>query len=160
VSLLFPEHHLLKGFKEVDHIIDVGPGIRPVNFFPVKTHLCIEPYWRYAEILGAHGYDVINSEAYDALPEVESVDSIFLLDVIEHMEKPIGQHVLKLCKKNAKSQVIVFTPKGFEEQTGDRWNLGGDYWQTHRSGWDADDFYGWTITQDKKSILAIHDIKS
>lgn len=155
MSLLKPEHPFFVGIEPVDTIIDIGPGIAPVQFFETKKHICIEPYWRYAEILEAHGYEVILSDAYDALPEVEQVDSIFLLDVIEHMEKPVGQAVLEMCKKKVKKQIVVFTPNGFKEQTTDQWNLGGEYWQFHRSGWTRDDFSDWRVIQDHNSIFAV-----
>ncbi len=40
----------------------------------------------------------------------------------------------------ATQQVVLYTPYGFVEQTHDEWGLGGEEWQTHRSGWLPKDF--------------------
>jgi hypothetical protein len=74
------------------------------------------------------------------------VDSVFALDVIEHMEKEEGLQFLKEAERVARKQILVYTPLGFYPQSYedknklDRWQMGGGYWQTHRSGWNPEDF--------------------
>lgn len=79
-----------------------------------------------------------------------SVDTVFMLDVIEHMEKEVGRQVLVEAARVARQQVVVFTPYGFhendaqDERSGlDAWGLHGAEMQRHRSGWLPEDFPGW-----------------
>jgi len=154
-ELDYPQHRMFSNIIPVKRIIDIGPGIKPVRFFKPDLHICVEPSKVYAKILIEHGYDVLNTTADVALKVLEPVDSIFLLDVIEHMEKEKGLEVLELAKKSALKQVVVFTPNGFLEQTTDAWGHGEDQWQTHRSGWKVSDFPGWVVRSDRNSIFAI-----
>jgi len=74
----------------------------------------------------------------------KSVDSVFLLDVIEHLEKEEAIHLLKLTEEIARIQIAIFTPLGFMPQKHpdgkDAWGFDGGLWQEHRSGWEPDDF--------------------
>jgi hypothetical protein len=55
------------------------------------------------------------------------------------------------AKRVARRQVVIFTPLGFYPQSyepdeRDRWGMTGGVWQTHRSGWQPDDFdSGWRV---------------
>ena len=116
-------------------------------------HICIEPHPEYQQWLGERGYRVIGLTAIDFLEWARPADAIFLLDVIEHMEKPEALEVLAHCKRLAK-QVVVFTPLGFHPQhyqPGDKdaWGMNGTYWQTHRSGWLPEEFEGWATLVDE-----------
>lgn len=71
----------------------------------------------------------------------KSFDSVTLIDVIEHFEKEEGLAVLKQAEIIAIRRIIVFTPRGFFSQNGmDLFNLGGEIYQEHRSGWEIEDF--------------------
>ncbi len=133
-------------------VVDIGPGIRPQCFIEAARALCIEPHDEYAEWLRRHGHEVVQATAQEALPGLGRVDTIFLLDVIEHLEKADGVEVLRLAVEKA-AQVVVFTPLGFLEQRyeGDQrdgWGMNGQHWQTHRSGWTLDEFPGWLTLAD------------
>jgi len=144
------------GLLEAEHLLDIGAGIRPMNWYRPVTHLCVEPYKPYCKILKKAGFKVNKSPALEFLKNCNyKVDAIYLLDVIEHMEKHKGYEVIKLAKKIARDQIVVFTPFGFMEQEGDAWGLGGDYWQTHRSGWLPQDFKGWQTRRYAKGFFAI-----
>jgi len=142
-----------KGLVECGVVLDIGAGIRPMNWYQPKfQHICIEPYIPYCEVLeekGGDKYQVCCLTAEEALrpDNFEGVDAIYLLDVIEHMEKEEALRVLDLARAAAQVQVVVYTPYGFVEQTKDVWGMGGDAWQTHRSGWLPEDFHkrqeGW-----------------
>jgi glycosyl transferase family 1 len=143
--------------RAVDRVLDIGPGIRPQGFFRPRVHLCAEPHAEYVDllrdslrgepvvVLHATGQDVVR-----LLPD-DAVNSVFLLDVIEHMEKDAGAELLAECERVADTQVVVFTPLGFVRQDyeageADAWGLGGAEWQTHRSGWTPEEFEaGWAI---------------
>jgi len=140
-------------------IADIGPGIRPQPFYKPKRHICIEPHDEYADRLEGRGFEVLRSTALAALPRIERVGAIFLLDVIEHMEKAEGEACLRLAVSKA-DQVVVFTPHGFKEQSykpGDKdaWGLNGCHWQTHRSGWTPDEFPGARIFSDGSAFFAL-----
>lgn len=133
-------------------VLDVGAGIRPQVLIKAEKHVCVEPHQEYADWLRSNGYDVLQSTAIDALSKASDLDTVVMLDVIEHMEKSEGLEVLRICREKA-AQIVVFTPLGFCDQhyqDGDKdaWGMNGTYWQTHRSGWTPDDFKGWTIHED------------
>lgn len=151
--------------KDCDTLMDIGCGIRPQNMVRCKRHICVEPHGEYAEILKKNHYEVIQKKALEALDEFEFVDTIFALDVIEHMEREDGEAFLKKAVSKAKSQVVVFTPLGFmpQEETGetDAWGLHGQEFQRHRSGWVPDDFPGWKLFVRTKGkaygeFIAVH----
>ncbi|MDQ7092664.1 class I SAM-dependent methyltransferase [Desulfosporosinus sp. PR] len=71
----------------------------------------------------------------------KSLDSVTLIDVIEHLDKEIGLDVLRQVEEIAVKKVIVFTPRGFFHQNDfDHYGLGGEAYQRHRSGWEVEDF--------------------
>ncbi len=152
-----------KSVKETEIVLDIGCGIRPMNYFRPKLHLLVEPWREYADILtyrhtGDKSVIVLRAGALEALQTLgdNSVDSIFLLDVIEHLEKEIGLKVVEECERVAREQVVLFTPLGFMPQhveigQKDGWGLSGNAVQTHLSGWEPEDFgsaWSFHICQD------------
>ena len=70
-----------------------------------------------------------------------SIDSVTLIDVIEHFEKEVAVNVLSQVEEIAAKRVIIFTPRGFFNQIEvDHYGLGGESYQRHRSGWEVEDF--------------------
>lgn len=151
-------HQKMKeNIAKTDIVLDIGCGIRPQNFFTPKVHICIEPFEQYREIIKPHFPD--NSTVLffkeDALKSMEilddnSVDSVFLLDLIEHLDKEDGHRLLSEADRVARKQIIVYTPLGFYpmhfQQSGekDAWGLDGNELQEHKSGWEPKDFgKGW-----------------
>ena len=135
-----------------DRVLDLGCGIKPMSFFTPRTHVLVEPFLEYLELL-LFNYGslpqivVINSDAGNftqTLPD-GTFDSVFLLDVIEHLPKDQGLSLIQDIDRIARKQSVVFTPLGFEEQDCeseevDGWGLSGTSVQQHRSGWLPDDF--------------------
>lgn len=133
-------------------VLDIGCGIVPMNFFRPKLHLMVEPWNEYAEILKFRYFEdksiiILREGALETLSIFgdKSVDSIFLLDVIEHLEKDVGGKVLKECERVARTQIVIFTPLGFMAQhvdanEKDGWGLSGQAVQEHKSGWHPADF--------------------
>ncbi|MBY3167867.1 class I SAM-dependent methyltransferase [Rhizobium laguerreae] len=141
-----------KAIRETDVVADIGCGIVPMNYFRPKLHLMVEPWKEYADILSyRHRNDksvmVIRLGALEALKSLsdKSVDSLFMLDVIEHMTKDMGIAVLAECDRVAREQIVLFTPLGFmpqhmEDNQKDGWGLSGTSVQEHLSGWTPEDF--------------------
>ncbi len=132
-------------------ILDIGCGINPQRLINPKIHICIEPYLEYIKksmmINPFKNYVYLNStweKALKLFPE-KSIDSIFMIDFIEHIEKDDGFKLLPQCERIAKKQVVIFTPLGFIPQENiegrkDRWGMDGGAYQEHKSGWNVEDF--------------------
>lgn len=134
-------------------VLDVGCGIRPQPYVRPMVHICCDPFDQYLARLGEtlrnehdRSYVLLKATWSDAvrLFPPKSVDTVFLLDVVEHVEKEEGVALLKKTGEIARRQVAVFTPLGFlpQEFPGcrDAWGLDGGKWQEHRSGWSPEDF--------------------
>lgn len=137
---------------ETEVALDLGCGIVPMNYFRPKLHIMVEPWEEYSNILNQrHSNDksvlVLRLGALEALKALSdrSVDSIFLLDVIEHLTKDVGLSLIVEMERVARRQVVIFTPLGFMPQhmdagEVDAWGLGGGEMQEHKSGWLPEDF--------------------
>lgn len=156
-----------KTVRETDVVVDIGCGIAPMNYFRPKLHLMVEPWKEYSDILAyRHSGDksviIIRTSALESLCQLadNSVDSIFLLDVIEHLEKEVGRQVIIESERVAREQIVIFTPLGFmpqhmESSQPDGWGLGGSTVQEHRSGWEPEDFsaaWSFYICKDFHSV--------
>jgi hypothetical protein len=142
-----------KKIKKVNIVLDIGCGIRPQDLIIPSVHICCEPFLDYIKSLKSQNNNVkkpfyifLNAtwdQCIKILPE-KSVDSIFLLDVIEHLNKDEGKELLKYSEKIAREQLIIFTPLGYIPQHHingkDAWGFEGTSWQEHKSGWLPDDF--------------------
>lgn len=133
-------------------VLDVGAGIRPQTLVPARVHICVEPYEPYVERLRKEvsqdrDWVFLTARWEDVLPLMpdDSVDTVLVLDVIEHMEKEEGLRLLHQAKRIARHQVVVLTPLGFLPQSHapddlDRWQMRGGRWQSHRSDWEPEEF--------------------
>jgi hypothetical protein len=147
----------LKAMQPVNTILDIGCGIVPQRHVITKTHICCEPYKEYVDVLlnerkfSRGKAIVLNMGWEDAVKyfSPNSIDTVVLVDVIEHLEKDDGKDLLNKTIQLAKQQVVLFTPLGFmpqfHEDGKDAWGLGGADWQEHKSGWKPEDFEqdGW-----------------
>ena len=140
-------------------VLDIGAGIRPMQWYKPVTHECVEPHRPYAEKLIECGYTTYISEAAPFLlgmiQRKSVVEAIYMLDMIEHVEKAAGEHIIELAKLSATRQIVIYTPQGFLHQEGDGFGMGGEYWQKHRSGWTLQDFPGWIIESYGRGFFAI-----
>lgn len=143
-------------FRPVDSLVDIGCGVRPQTAIKTKIHIAIEPHKPYLDALKPYcptdsQYIFINTDGLSGLKMFadKSVDSVCMVDLIEHLEKDAGYELLRESERVARYQLIVFTPLGFFPQDyheGDRdaWNMDGASYQVHKSGWMPDDFGpGW-----------------
>lgn len=138
--------------EDVEVVLDLGPGICPQPFVKKPyVHILVDAHRPYLERVKREAgddpkYVLINSpwdKVIGMFPD-KSVDTVFALDFIEHLEKEDGLRMLREAERVARRQVVVYTPHGFFPQAHndehDRWGMDGGYWQTHRSGWDIEDF--------------------
>lgn len=152
-----------KMIREVDVVLDIGCGIYPQTIIQPKIHICCEPYEEYIQYLKCRvGGDkrfvflqCKGEEVVNILPD-KSVDTIFLLDVVEHLEKEVSTRIIARSEHIAREQIVIYTPIGFFPQVHiedrkDRWGLNGGMWQAHKSGWYPEDF------DDSWSIIAVRE---
>ncbi len=146
-----------KYILKTDIVLDIGPGVRPQTFFTPKVHMCIEPFAQYRKIIKplfpnrSHAI-FLKGDGLESMKSLDdnSVDSVFMIDIIEHLEKEDGLQLLKEADRVARKQIIIFTPLGFypmhfkEKDQKDAWGLDGNDFQEHKSGWLPEDFGdGW-----------------
>lgn len=119
-------------------VLDVGCGIQPQDLFRKATTVHLDAHGPYlAKVKGIR----VQMEALKfmrAVPD-SSFEAVVALDFIEHLPRRQGIKFLREAQRLA-PMVVIFTPNGWMEQTGDNWNMGGELWQTHRSGWTVEDF--------------------
>lgn len=135
-------------------VLEIGPGIKPMDFYRPKLHILVEPFQEYVEILeyryaNVKSVIIISAMAQEMVPRfgTNSVDSVFMLDFIEHTQKSEGIDILRHAERIARRQVVIFTPLDFIPQDGnhdkkDAWGLSGAEYQKHLSGWVPTDFKG------------------
>jgi hypothetical protein len=142
--------------KPAVSVVDVGSGINPQSFVTARVHICVDPFLPYLERLrqdfGDDRFVLVHATWDKVLPLLPdaSIDSVFALDVIEHLETAEARRLIEEMVRVARTQVVVFTPLGFYPQTyepgdTDRWGMTGSAWQVHHSGWNPDDFREWRI---------------
>ncbi|MEW6194092.1 MAG: glycosyltransferase [Bacteroidota bacterium] len=144
-----------ENIRPANIVADIGCGIRPQEFIVPKYHLCFDPHQQYLDHVkekfsGKQRFAFFNTDWRGAVNNLtsNSVDTVFLLDVIEHLNKEEAKELLKRTEEIVTQQIIIFTPLGFIEQyhedEKDAWGLDGGRWQEHLSGWLPEDFSdGW-----------------
>jgi hypothetical protein len=126
-------------------VLDVGCGVgTTLKDFCCPIKIGVDAHRPYLEhTLPDEQFIKIHFKA-ERLNEIflsKSLDSVTLIDVIEHFEKEVAFNVLRQAEEIAAKKVIVFTPRGFFQQLDvDHYGLGGEKYQKHRSGWEVNDF--------------------
>jgi hypothetical protein len=143
------------GLIECDSVADIGAGVRPMQWYQPKLHICVEPHETYYYKLLNAGYKATLVTAEFYLSHTEPIEAIYMLDVIEHMYKDDGWRCVALAMEKAIKQIVIYTPKGFMHQDEDGWDMGGDHWQKHRSGWLPGEFPGWQTSFYGRGFFAI-----
>ncbi len=130
-------------------LVDVGCGIRPYIYSNSKFHVCIEPFKEYINIAKSVFKDLnmlfLNNYALEGLRQFpdKSVDTVIMIDLIEHLTKEDGYALLQEADRITKKQIVVFTPLGYlsnHREGNDAWGLNGQEMQEHKSGWLPEDF--------------------
>lgn len=123
-----------------DRVLDLGAGLADYHrLLKVRgAHVtAVDAYAPYVEREREIVDAAVQSEIVPFLRDARrgAFEVALLIDVIEHLRKPDALEVLQLVDGVA-DITIVFTPGGFMPQDRDNYGLGGDHWQTHRSGWE------------------------
>ena len=159
--------------ENVGIVLDIGCGIKPQNYILPRVHICCEPFEEYRNVLQNiatqqtdRNFVVLNCDWREAIKVFppKSVDTIFLLDVVEHLDKEEGEELLRITESISRRQIIIFTPLGYMPQEHpdgiDAWGLNGGSWQEHKSGWLPQDFDdSWHIFACKEFHFADHNGK-
>jgi SAM-dependent methyltransferase len=152
IEVIFRSHGLYPEGPIVS-VLDVGCGLAlKSQFIAAEIRVGLDLWRPYLERIDAKvPYVTVNADAMriDELFLPNSFDLVLLLDIIEHLEKPDALRLMEKAETVARKAVVVETPKGFLAQNIDILGLGGDHLQTHRSGWDAEEFLvlGYDVVQ-------------
>lgn len=83
---------------------------------------------------------VAGAQSLSTLFLPRSIDAVTMIDSIEHLVKDEALAVLDAIEQIARERVIIFTPRGFFPQTEDNYGMHGEQYQTHKSGWEPEEF--------------------
>lgn len=125
-------------------VLDVACGLSlKSKYIPAQIRVGVdihEPYFNHIE---ADVPYVVVKHDVRTLREIftpKSFDPVIAIDIIEHITKEEGFELMRQCEEIARKAVIFETPKGYVPQNIDIQGHGGDEWQTHRSGWQPEEF--------------------
>lgn len=122
--------------------LDLGSGLAPQEVIPVTRHVCVDAHQAYLDKVSVErpAVECVRLDLADNLPfEDREFCLVWLGDVLEHLERLDGERLLAEARRCARRFVVVRSPLGFLPQEGDAWNMGGEHWQKHRSGWTPED---------------------
>jgi hypothetical protein len=128
-----------------ESVLDIGSGIGVLlEQYASRLILALDihrPFLEQRVYKSAHIIPVnANAMRIERLFMPGSIAMVTLIDTIEHFTKTDGLTLLNKAEQIAGSRVIVFTPRGFFPQSVDHYGLSGDRYQTHRSGWEPEEF--------------------
>ena len=152
------------GFGKWGHLFREYTDIREAEFEPSRYEKAnwkvridgIEGHAAYITEMHRFLYDEIHiGDACELICTLSPYDLIFAGDVIEHLEKPVGQRFLSQAVMLARKAVIITTPKQETAQE----ELCGNPLERHRSLWSAHDFRAFdgavVRTIDRSILLAV-----
>lgn len=134
---LWPKEH-------IESVLDVACGLSlKSQFIPAKVRVGVDIFDEYLKKIETHvPYSVVR---YDVrrlndifLPK--SFDLVIACDIVEHLTKQEALNMIEDMERIAKVAVIIETPKGFIPQDLDIWGFGAHDLQTHKCGWDKEEF--------------------
>lgn len=161
-----------------ENILDIGCGIGDyLKYTNSSQHVvAIEPHLPYLEKAKEnYGWaEYHNQDGIEYLAgSTEKFDLVLLIDVVEHLPEEEAVKLVNLAIEHSDGIIISQIPYGIHEQHDDHWNLGGEYWQTHRSTWDEKNleklpfsftkvwrnFYDWdsSVNKTNDTIIALWD---
>jgi len=141
----------------VKSILDIGCGIgRHSDLFKSYTYLGIDIVRGYVDKAVKNSnlpYIVADATQLERHIVPNSFDAVLWFDSLEHLDKRDGIKALHYSIMVARKCVAVYTPNGFFKQTEDVWGENADEAQTHKSGWEVNDFKNAGFDEYHKEIL-------
>lgn len=129
---------------EIVSILDAACGLSlKSKYIPAQIRVGVDIYEEYFKHIESDVPYVVLKYDIRKLREIfmpKSFDLVIALDVMEHLEKQESLDVLRQCEEIARKAVIIETPRGYIPTNMDILGHGGDEWQTHRSGWEPEEF--------------------
>lgn len=156
--------------NEIISVLDAACGLSlKSKYIPAQIRVGVDIHEKYFDHIEADVPYVVMKHDIRKLEEIfmpKSFDIVIALDVVEHLEKEESLDLLRQCEKIARKAVIIETPKGYVPQNMDIQGHGADEWQTHRCGWEVEEFesLGYKtvvrkyVMQDVKRHTEIDDI--
>ncbi len=130
---------------EIVSILDVACGLSlKSKFIPAQIRVGVDIFEEYFNHIEADvPYVVLRQDVryLDRIFLPKSFDLVIALDIVEHLEKDESLAMIEQCEKIARKGVIFETPKGFVPTNIDILGHGGHDVQTHRCGWEPDEFH-------------------
>lgn len=134
------------GDREFVSILDVACGLSlKSKFLPARIRVGVdihEEYFKHIEADVPYVTLKLDVRELGRVFQPQSFDLVLALDIIEHLEKAEALALIADCERIARDAVILETPLGYVPQNIDIQGHGGDVWQTHRSGWEAEELEG------------------
>jgi hypothetical protein len=125
-------------------VLDVGAGLcgkyQKSVALRASRYVMVDAHSRYLNENEVAAEKIVGV-APGALKQFEtgSFDVALAIDFIEHLSVDDAYATLKELARVAHTTAL-FTPEGWYDQHGcDVYHMGGEYWQTHRSGWTAEE---------------------
>lgn len=143
-------------------ILDLGCGFgaagQVLNYNRVHEFTGIDIYKPYLKVCrkGKYYKKIINADITKLKLKKNSFDVILLLQVIEHLDKSIGERLLRQAIKAAKRCVIVSVPNGHCSQE----EYDGNIHQKHLSVWTVPDLKKINFKVYGQSLSIIYGSKS
>lgn len=129
---------------EIVSVLDVACGLSlKSKYIPAEIRVGVDIYDKYFQHIETSVPYVVVKYDVRKLRDIfvpKSFDMVIAIDIVEHLEKEESLSMLAQCEEIARKAVIIETPKGYVPQNLDIQGHGGHEWQTHRSGWEPEEF--------------------
>jgi len=132
-------YYLIRLMRESGAYLDIGCGQdSPIKNIENKSY-CVgldgfKPYLLESKKKRIHNDYVLASFNNLCFKDC-SFENVVLFDVIEHMKKNQGNHMIDEVCRFAKNKVLILTPNGFRKQNA----FDNNKYQIHLSGWAIDE---------------------
>lgn len=133
-------------------VVELGAGffrrLRDVNQ-TVVLKIGIEIYEEYIKNAEYHDCIKIHGDAldYKKLLDGYLLDTVMMVDVLEHFDKNVGYELIDNLKKDF-NKIVLMLPVGKFEQELDVTGHGGHEYQKHRSFWYLEDINKLNFTEN------------
>lgn len=145
-------------------LLDVGSGIgKYLDVYDCKVILALDvhrPYLENRETVLPHIIPLhANAMKLNHLFLPKTICTVLLSDTIEHFPKNDALELLRMAEEIAREKIVVFTPRGFFPQDAhDFYELHGEQYQIHKSGWEVQEFLD--LGYDVTVLKEFHDARN